>query len=85
MLLVTKEAIGFYTTMRQSCISGYVTIVMSTMTEDDCLEILRKYLTYPEPHIMRSLVSTTDIIQKIETQCVLRIIKEIEEKRDEKC
>ncbi|MHA2343504.1 MAG: hypothetical protein ACXADW_16680 [Candidatus Hodarchaeales archaeon] len=53
------------------------------MTVNDCLKILKKYLTYPEPHVMRSMVSTTDIIQKIETQCVLRIIKEIEEKRDE--
>ena len=51
------------------------------MTVDDCIKILKKYLTYPDPHIMRSMVSTTSIIQKIETQCVLRIIKEIEEKR----
>ncbi len=49
------------------------------MTANDCLKILRKYLTYPNPHIMRSMDRTSKIIQKIETQCVLRIIKEIEE------
>lgn len=49
------------------------------ITIDDCVEVLLRHCTYPHPEVMRTLVSTTEIIQKIETQCVLHIIEELKE------
>ena len=41
--------------------------------------IKEEYCPYPHPEIMRSMVSTTSIIEKIETQAMLRLIEDLEE------
>jgi hypothetical protein len=41
-----------------------------------------KYMPYPHPEIMRSMVSTTSIIEKIETQAMVRLVKELEGMKD---
>ena len=50
---------------------------------EDCIDwviqhIKEKYCLYPEPDTMRFLVSTTDIIHKIETQVMNRLINDLE-------
>lgn len=50
---------------------------------EECLEwviahIKEKYCTYPDSRLMRSLVSTTDIIDKIETLAMERLINDLE-------
>jgi hypothetical protein len=50
---------------------------------DEVIELIKeKYCPYEHPEIMRSMVSTTSIIEKIETQAMVRLIKELEEMRD---
>lgn len=44
--------------------------------------IAEKYCTYPLPHIMRPMDRSTKIINKIETQAMLRLIKELEGMKD---
>ncbi len=44
--------------------------------------IAEKYCTYPLPQIMRPMTSTTKMINKIETQAMLRLIKELEGMKD---
>lgn len=44
--------------------------------------IKEKYCPYEHPEIMRPLVSTTSIIQKIETQAMVRLIEELEGMKD---
>jgi hypothetical protein len=44
--------------------------------------IEEKYMPYEHPEIMRPLVSTTSIIEKIETQAMVRLVKELEGMKD---
>ena len=44
--------------------------------------IKEKYMPYPYPDIMRSMVSTTSIIEKIETQAMVRLVEELEAMKD---
>ena len=57
-------------------------MVVCSKTVDCCIDICRKYMTYPEPYIMRGMRSSTEIINKIETQCVDKIVKELEGLKD---
>lgn len=56
---------------------------MNKDTLTKVIELIKeKYCPYPHPEIMRSMVSTTSIIEKIETQAMVRLIKELEGIRD---
>jgi hypothetical protein len=50
---------------------------------DEVIKLIEeKYCPYPHPEVMRSLVSTTSIIEKIETQAMVRLITELEGMKD---
>jgi hypothetical protein len=56
---------------------------VSRDTLNKVIELIRdKYCPYEHPEIMRPMVSTTSIIEKIETQAMLRLIEELEGMRD---
>lgn len=56
---------------------------MNKVTLNKVIELIKeKYCPYPHPEIMRPMVSTTSIIEKIETQAMLRLVTELEELRD---
>jgi len=44
--------------------------------------IAENYCNYPLPHIMRPMDRSTKIINKIETQAMIRLIEELEGMRD---
>ncbi len=55
-----------------------ITKIIHTTLDGVIDMIADKYITYAMPHRTRRLVSTTSIIRKIETQAMLRLIKDIE-------
>lgn len=56
---------------------------MNKDTLNKIIELIKeKYCPYPHPEVMRPLVSTTSIIQKIETQAMVRLIEELEGMKD---